>query len=259
MVIFHARPSREYPVFCSEIQLKYSDSFQFHEPFDMVNPLEYRNRKGILNYLPSQLIPRNVYFSLPNSVLTKGIEIDPHLNGLSPIGTFQTPHNIKILYGIFSSNRLKLEKSDFLFTIIDNPIDMIYSAFYYCKYITSPQSSSLLKLLCKDYFQISIEKFIDLLLDDKFNREFYYKDVKYRIIEECFYIGDLSKYHYVIFRDNLRKGLDMLSFITGIQFQCKSIQSNIIGKCSYRRNDLEKFFEKEITQYNEIRKKFLKE
>jgi hypothetical protein len=256
MVIFHARPSREYPILCGIIQTKYLDSFQFHEPFEIINRVEYKRQKGILNYSPLEQIPRRAYFSLPNSILTKGVEINPYLNGLSPSGNYQTLYDIKFLYGIFSCQRLNLFKNDFLFTIIEHPIEMIYNAFYYCKYITNYEHQSVLKLLCNDFFQINIKQFIDLLLQNKFNREFNFKNVKYKIIEECFYLGNLSQYNYIVFRENLERGLNILSLMVGINLECKMIPSKIIGDCTYRRSDLEKFFEKDIISYNEAKNKF---
>ncbi len=257
MIIYNAKPCREYPILAKEIQAKFKNHYQFHEPFEIVNVNDYKKNNGVLNYHPLQKIPDTAYFPCPETVYEKGMYIHSDLNGLISHSKFpKIPYNINFIYGVFPINRLVIHKNNFIFTLIDNPVDMIYNMFYFCKYSSSPKVKSLLRNVVGDFFQQPIEEFIDAFISEELNLEFIFNNVKYRVINEMFYLGDLSKYNYILFRDSLDAGLSNLTTLIKVRLNCHNVHSKIIENNSYRRGDLERYLKSDLEQYFLYKRKF---
>ncbi len=256
MIIYHAKLCREYPILADQIQKKCKNHYQFHEPFEIVDKNLYIKNNGVLNYHPNQKIPNIAYYPFPDTITKKpSCFIYSDLNGLVPHPKSNSAYNINFIYGIFPSSRLKNE-NNFIFTVLDNPIEMLYNNLYYFKFSTLPNTQNLLKQVIGIFFQQPIEILIDLFLEGKLQQEFLFKDIRYKLINEMFFIGDLSKYNYIAFRDSLNFGLSQLSLQIRTRLNCDKIDSKIIQKCNYRKNDLETYLKNDIEQYYIYKTKF---
>lgn len=258
MIILHSRPTREYPILAKEIQYKCRNHYQFHEPFEIVNPLSFTKQDKILNYPPGTQLPKQAFFCAPSSVTTHDGKMNTQLSGLIPYAQYQIPYNINIIYGVFPEKRIIYDKN-FVFTCIEHPADMLYKMYYYNKFTLADNKISSLKILTGDFFNISIEKFIDLFLDNQIaDRVFMFQNIGYKVIKDYYITQRLDKYNYILFTDNMEKGLDNLGYHIGVRFYCPSnIKPRICGEFSYRRSDVELFLKDQIDEYNIARQKFI--
>ena len=106
MIIYQASPSRLYPIVLQEIlnTIKMK-SDEFHYPFQVKSIYKWFNQNNLL----------------------QGIHKD-----------CQHIRNDGFLYGVFSNSHLNLEKQDFIFSILNHPIDHIYECFVFSKFIRNP-------------------------------------------------------------------------------------------------------------------------
>ena len=258
MIIYHGRPCREHPIICKELVDKYTKIgiYQFHENFELINSNEYIKELGVLNYHPKQKPPKTVFFGAPHSCFVKDGILNPNMNGLSPYGLSINSYQVKIIYGVFPSNRLD-KNNNFIFTLLDNPIDYVYNCFYYFNFVSKSVSRNVLKTLCGNYFNISIEEFIDNFISNGIPN-FLYKNSNYKIIEDIFYCRNLNIYDLIIFRECPKIGFDKLNKITNLKLFCPQINSSIVRHNTYRRADIEELLKNDIFKYNEMKEKFLK-
>jgi hypothetical protein len=258
MIIYHGRPCREHPVVCKELVDKYQNIglYQFHEDFELVNSNEYTRKLGVLNYHPKQKIPERVFFGSPHSCFTVDGILNPNMNGLSPYGLSVNAYKVKIIYGVFPSNRID-KNNNFVFTLLDHPIDYVYNCFYYFNFVSKSVSPNALKTLCADYFNIFINEFIDNFIANGIPN-FRYKDSSYKIIEDIFYCRNLDIYDLIIFRESPEIGFNKLNKLTNLKLSCPRIDSSIIKNNTYRRADLEELLKNDVIKYNEMKEKFLK-
>lgn len=259
MIIYHARPCREYPILSNQIQNKYNNLgiYQFHEAFEMIDITRYEKKIGILNYSPLQTVPNYAYFPAPNSITTKTGLIDPSLNGLYPMGKYNKQYKINFIYGIFPRSRIKKTDNTFIFTVLENPIDYIYNSFSYSKFSSLNNCTSSIKHLAGNFFNCNTEKFIDnFILNSIPNFKFQNND--YKLIDEIFYCKCLNLYDFIVFRENLEIGFKKLKDMTRLNLSCPKINSSIIKNNNYRRADLEELFKDDIIEYNKMKEKFLK-
>ena len=235
MIIFQATPSRLFPpVFESilnQIKIPWQD---FHYPY-------------LVKKYEDWLNPNNILTGIPEDCL--------HIR------------NDGFLYGVFASSHLNLQEGDFVFTLLNHPVDQVYECFTYLKFSqnqSGPRTDENLEKNPQDrYFaeievfktleDATLEKFIDLVLQD-FDFSFKYKDIDYMPIRENIYgFSDLSHFSHVGKYSDLETTFKKLSEVLGHELKAPEIDKTLAFQGDfYRRADLEKKFKQQIDFYEKI-------
>lgn len=231
MIIYQVTPCRLYPDILKNILSSIRiESLDFHYPFDLKNDNDYTN-------------PNNIMKSIPK--------------------TFKHLRFDGFLYGSFNSLHLNKNEQDFVFTIINDPVDHIYEIYAYwnfVKYIEDRHPSSniwqhkmgieLIKI--KNF--LSIEEYIDSILEQK-EISIKYKDVEYQVTKEIIFGYKRSNFNYIGTLSNLDKTMEKLSeiFNSKILNLKKPYYINAYNGVYYRKDDLKKIFEEQIDFYNSLK------
>lgn len=226
MIIFQAHPSRLYPkVLLNILNNTNFNNEEFHYPFLVKRKLDIINSNNILNGIT---------------------RFDKH------------ERSSDFLYGVFSSCHLNLHNEDFVFTVLNNPVDQIYEAFAYysfCRNNINKLNSNAIQQakVINEIPSISLEKFIDLVLDDS-EFTFNYKGVNYYPIKEAIYGFDnfdhfnyIGKYSYI---NHLFHILN-IKFNLNIPFIKQEKLYSFVGE-KYKWNLLNKKFKKQIDFYKKL-------
>jgi hypothetical protein len=180
------------------------------------------------------------------------------------------------LYGVFTSSHLNLEKDDFVFTLLNHPVDQIYEVYSYLNFTQNeegPRSDE--KLVDNPHFsnaeypyehryaaerkvmgsmpKISLELFIDAVLSDV-DLSFNYFDIHYQLIRENVYgFSDLSHFNYVGKYSNLEHAYSKLNSVFNTELEIpKDVRPLAFQGEQYKRELLEKKFENQIEFYNQL-------
>jgi hypothetical protein len=235
MIIFQATPSRLFPIviqsILNQIEIK---SDEFHYPYIVKKYNNWFSKNNILTGIPKECL----------HVRTEGF-----------------------LYGVFSSTHLNLEKDDFVFTLLNHPVDQVYECFTYLKFTqkkSGPRSEENLKINPQDrYFKeievfqklesFSLERFIDLVLED-FDFSFNYKDIEYHSIRENIYgFSNFSHFSHIGKYNKLNNTFQKLSEIFKLKIKPPEVHKFLSFEGNfYRRNDLEKKFKNQIDFYENL-------
>lgn len=235
MLIFQATAARLFPDVTYRILETKIDSIEFHYPFILNNEKDWLTQNNILHAIPQR---------------AKHIRSE------------------KFLYGVFSSIHLNLHKNDFVFTIMNDPVDQVYECFAYLKYVIqkedkkkddnrtltcSNQAKKAQSEALSQFNFASIENFVDKVLDD-FDFSFEYLGVSYKSIRENIYSFDnFSHLNYIGKYNNLDKTFEKLSEIFNKKILPPEDKKSLSYKGEfYRRKDLEKKFKDKIDFYNSI-------
>ena len=230
MIIYQVTPCRLYPEILQNILNSVKmESVDFHYPFDLKNDNDYKNPNNIL-----QSIPKNF----------------KHLrfNGF--------------LYGSFNSTHLNKKTEDFVFTLLNHPVDHIYEIYAYWYFVKNIEKNHKHNIrqhwmgieLIKNNELLSIEEYIDAILDKKY-LFIKYKDVEYEITKEILFGYNPSNFDYVAKLSNLDDFFIKLSevFNTQISNLKKPYYINAYKGEYYRKKDLELMFKDKIDFYNSIK------
>lgn len=242
MIIYRATPFRSYPVLINSI-LK-STNIKNQEFWSILKP---ENNVDYNKKLIEEVVPSNVKHH--------------RFNGF--------------LYGAFDSQHLNTKENDFIFSIINHPVDNIYELYarrsrlileynnYYKNYMIN-QNYIPNDWTCKDSFGektikmakenkiLSEEEFIDLFLEEK-TINIYCDSIKYKIIDEIIFGYNPKKLNYVGKLSNLNKCYKKINkiFNTNINFPQEIKIKSYIGNY-YRRKDLEKLFKDQVEIYENL-------
>jgi hypothetical protein len=235
MIIFQATPSRLFPIviesILNQIQLRIDE---FHYPYIVKKYEDWLKPNNILTGIPKECI----------HIRTEGF-----------------------LYGVFASSHLNLRENDFVFTLLNHPIDQIYECFSYLKFTQNkcgPRSEENLKKNPKQrYFKeievfgnlekMTLNKFIDLVINDH-DFSFNYEDIEYQSIKENIYgFSDFSHFSHVGKYSDLKTTFKKLSEVFKVQLKTPEIDKLLaFNGDSYKRSDLEKKFKQQVDFYNKI-------
>lgn len=191
------------------------------------------------------------------------------------------PKNLKhnrfdgFLYGAFDSEHLNTKENDFIFSIVNHPVDNIYELYarrsrlifeyndYYknhsanknyvpknwtCKH----QFGDTTIKLAKENKMLSEEEFIDSFLEEK-EINIYFDSIKYKIIDEIIFGYNPKQLNYIGALSNLNKCYKKINeiFNANINFP-KEIQIKSYVGNYYRRKDLEKLLKDQIEIYQNL-------
>ena len=235
MIIFQATPSRLFPPvlqsILSQINMTYND---FHYPYLVKKYENWLNVNNILTGIPKEC----------KHIRTDGF-----------------------LYGVFSSCHLNLEKDDFIFTLLNHPIDQVYECFTYLKFTqdqSGPRAQESLEKNPKERYlaeievfktleDATLERFVDLVLED-FDFSFEYKDIEYLPIRENIYgFSDFSHFSHVGKYSELDKTFEKLSEAIGYEMKPPIFDKSLSFQGDfYRKDDLIKKFKNQIDFYEKI-------
>lgn len=168
MIIFQGQASRLYPEVLSNILNNINvNTEEFHHPFWVKRSLEVINTNNILN-------------------------------GITKYHKHDRAN--EFLYGVFSSCHLNLEKEDFVFTLINHPVDQVYEAYCYYSLLRGDDLSNVpnervhaQKRAFDQMPNLDLDQFIDLVLEDS-NFSFNFCGINYEPIVENVY--GFSNYDY---------------------------------------------------------------
>jgi hypothetical protein len=235
MIIFQATPSRLFPVVIESILNQTNiEHNEFHYPY-------------IVKKYEDWLKPNNILAGIPKESL------HVRTNGF--------------LYGVFSSTHLNLENNDFVFTLLNHPVDQVYECFTYLKFTQDqigPRNDENLEKNPQDrYFAeievfkmlegVTLEKFVDLVLED-FDFSFKYKDIDYMSIKENIYgFSDFSQFSHVGKYSDLETTFKKLSEVFQCELKAPEVDKTLAFNGDfYRRSDLEKKFKQQMDLYEKI-------
>lgn len=239
MIIYRAIPFRSYPVLINSILT--SINIENQEFWSILKPekdIDY-NKKLI-----EEVVPPNLKHN--------------RFNGF--------------LYGAFDSQHLNTKENDFIFSIVNHPVDNIYELYarrsrlileyndYYKNYMVN-QNYIPNNWTCKSSFGketikiakenkiLSEQEFIDSFLEEK-AINIYCDSIKYKIIDEIIFGYNPKQLNYIGTLSNLDKCYKKINeiFNTNINFPQEIKIKSYVGNY-YRRKDLEKLFKDQIDYY----------
>lgn len=239
MIIYRAMPFKGYPIIIKSILDAVTiDSQEFWSILKPKNEEDYEKK------ISKNIMPKNL----------KHIRFDG------------------FLYGAFDSQHLNLKKNDFIFTVINHPVDHIYEVYarinrllieyknysmdrncpsmnWTCKF---PFTEDNLKV-SKENQILSEQEFIDSFLDEK-EITISCDLINYKIIDEIIFGYDYKKFNYVGAISNLNKSCKKINdiFNKKIYFPIDISELSYIGNY-YRKKDLEKLLAPQIDFYNSIK------
>jgi hypothetical protein len=237
MVIFQALPSRLFPVVVNAIlpHLGEKQVLEFHYPYYVKRYEDWLKPDNILRGLPRECVHQR-------------------FDGF--------------MYGVFGSDHLNIKpEEDFICTLLHHPVDQVYECFAYLYFThktcgprteenvrNNPWARYLAEIeIFKGFEDVSLERFIDLVLQD-FDFSFDYKDVQYLPIPENIYgYGRKHYFNYIGKYTELEPFFKKLSSVLEINIPLpKDQRANAFKGEYYKRDLLEKKFEKEIHYYNNL-------
>jgi hypothetical protein len=226
MIIFQGHPSRLYPLVLDNILSNTNfTNEEFHYPFLVKRRLDVINTNNILDGIT---------------------RFDKH------------ERSNDFLYGVFSSCHLNLHDEDFVFTLLNNPVDQIYEAFAYysfCRDNINKLSSNAAQQskVINQIPQIYLEEFIDLILDDS-EFVFNYRGINYYPIKEAIYgFDNFDHFNYIGKYSHVNHLFHILNikFNLNIPFIKKETLYSFKGE-KYKLDILNKKFKKQIDFYNKL-------
>lgn len=230
MIIYQVTPCRLYPEILKNILISTGiESMDFHYPFDLKDDENYNNKNNIMRSIPKNF--KHLRF-----------------NGF--------------LYGSFNSLHLNRENKDFVFTIVNNPIDHIYEIYAYWNFVKHIENRHPLSNiwqhkmgieLIKNNQFFSIEEYIDAILNQNL-LSIKYKDVEYEITREIIFGYNPSNFDYIGKLSSLDKAFLKLSevFNSRISDLKKPYYINAYNGHYYRRKDLEDLLKPQLDFYNSL-------
>lgn len=226
MIIFQAHPSRFYPEVLSNIlnNTNFTNE-EFHYSFLV------KNRLDVVNV---------------NNILNAPTKFDKH----ERLNDF--------LYGVFSSYHLNLRDEDFVFTVLNHPVEQIYEVFAYYSLIRGNinklnADGTQQSMVFNQIPSISLEEFIDLILDDS-ELMFNYRGINYYPIKEAIYgFDNFDHFNYIGKYSHVNHLFHTLNtkFNLNIPFLKKRKLYSFTGE-KYKLNLLNKKFKKQIDFYNKL-------
>lgn len=226
MIIFQAHPSRLYPKVLSNIlNNTVFENEEFHHPFLVKRKLDIINTNNILNGIT---------------------RFDKH------------ERSKDFLYGVFSSCHLNSNHEDFIFTVLNHPVDQIYEAYAYYSFCKE-NANQLNNNVCQQNKvmnhipSISLKEFIDLVLNDS-DFAFNYKGISYYPIREAIYgFDNLEYFKYIGKYSHINHLFHTLNikFNLNIPFIKQEKLYSFAGE-KYKLNLLNKKFKKQIDFYKKL-------
>jgi hypothetical protein len=226
MIIFQAHPSRLYPKVLSNIldNTNFTNE-EFHYPFLVKRRLDIINTNNILNGIT---------------------RFDKHERSKS------------FLYGVFPSDHLNLHDEDFVFTLLNNPVDQIYETFAYYSFCRDnlnklSNNAGQQSKVINEIPSIGLEEFIDLVLDDS-EFMFTYRGVNYHPIKEAIYgFDNFDHFNYVGKYSQVNHLFHTLNtkFNLNIPFMKREKLYSFAGE-KYKLDILNKKFKKQIDFYKKL-------
>jgi hypothetical protein len=235
MIIYQAQPARLYPHILESIlpNIKMQKD-EFHYPFQVKSIYKWLNQNNILTGIPKDSL----------HIRTDGF-----------------------LYGVFSSSHLNLQLNDFVFTILNHPVDHIYETYIYFKFSRNPITPNFFArndernldpvIAQTKVFQtledFTLEKYINLILED-YDFSFKYLDIDYLTAKEAIYgFSDFSHFSHVGKFSELEKTFKKLNQIFNVELHIpQDLRVNSYVGEYYKRDLLEQKFKKEIEFYENL-------
>jgi hypothetical protein len=236
MIIFQAVASKLFPVIINSILDKIEiRSDIFHYPYIVKKYRNWHDKNNILMGIPENC----------KHIRTDGF-----------------------LYGVFTSSHLNLEKDDFVFTLLNHPIDQVYEVYSYLSFTQNecgPRTDERIidhinhsKYLAeREVFglmpKISIELFVDAVLNDV-DLSFNYFDIHYQLVRENIYgFSNLNHFNYIGKYSNLEHAYSKLSKIFNVELEVpKNVRTLSYEGEHYKRKELEEKFKDQIEFYNRL-------
>jgi len=235
MIIYQAQPARLYPNILRSILPNINmQADEFHYPYQVKSFYKWFNKNNILTGIPKDCL----------HIRTDGF-----------------------LYGVFASSHLNVQPSDFIFTVLNNPVDHIYETYAFFKFTRNPitpnfsaRSSNInIDRMCaqakvfQTFEDFSLEKYINLILEDH-DFSFKYLDIDYLTAKEAIYgFSDFSHFSHVGKFSELEKTFKKLNEIFNVELSIpEDLRVNSYIGDYYKRDLLEEKFKKEIEFYENL-------
>jgi hypothetical protein len=241
MTIFQGLPSRLYPRVLDAIllALEGQKTFEFHYPYNVKKYEDW-------------LKPDNILRGIPIDCMHQRFDC--------------------FMYGVFNSTHLNIKpEEDYIFTLLHDPIDQIYECYAYLQFThnacgprikenltqdkrNAPQRHLAEVEIYKNFENVSIERFVDLVLED-FDFSFTYKGIEYVPIPEIIYgYGKTNYFNYIGKYTELDLFFKKISSVLSVEIKPPQDQRpNAFKGEFYKRDLLEKKFEKQIHFYNNLK------
>jgi hypothetical protein len=248
MIIYQAMAGRLYPKVVNTILHGLLEinmpAGEFHYPYELIDEKDYSNKNNIL-----QMIPKSVKH--------------PRYQGL--------------LYGVFPTHHLNIRKGDFVFTVLNHPVDNIYELYTYWKFTrnsTGPRMPDKVKVAEdenpaklysaeKEAFCSSKDWELEDYIEKILNKETIYiehKDVKYEFMSEMFYgYKTIDHFDFMGKFSDLPKTFNKLEKVLNCEFEIQdqphTEDQNKINSYSgihYKRKELEELLKDQIEIYENL-------
>jgi hypothetical protein len=226
MIIYQGSVGRLFPLIAKRILENVNPSLECHFPFILNNEKDWFDSNNILRAIPKKA----------KHIRTNGF-----------------------LYGVFGNSHLNINSDDFIFTILNHPVDQVYECFAYIKHITNDLSENFNSLkrsqsiALKQFSDVTIEQFVDLVLYD-FDLSFDYLGISYSPIKENIYGFDsYDHFNYVGRYDNLDPIFEKISEVFGKTIQPIEERKHLSYTGNYYKRDLlEEKFKEKIDFFNQL-------
>ena len=225
--------------------------YQIHEPYTTVNNKDEiaALESGAIIHKLSDKVPRYVSYN-PDM---KNCNYKTNGRGGN--------RYVDFCYGVFSKDRLEENETDFVFTIVKNPVKRIYDLYHYMqhemKLIGDGTRKDIMRDAAKDYVNMSLEEFIDDFIYKDGNLEFKIYGIIFRLIDECVLFRNVPKYNFVGLDSYLQLSLHILGKFIGFDIPWEgrvTKPSTVTKECLYRYSELENILSRDLECYHSFKK-----
>ena len=268
-----------FPYVSTALSTRYSNRSEFTRTFVFENEkdIETLSKAKLLMHKRNENIPINIRELLENYengyTLSKNFNIsNEYLNVYKKNkNNFDSRYKFDLIYGVFDPKAIPdnlYSKNNFIFSLIDNPLDQIYTVYSYFSFALSRDFNKYSGAKDDSYWKLyhamaenypTIEKFIDTFIEKR-KIEFTYNNIKMRLTDHYFSLNDYRKFNYIGKIDTEENTLKSIKYISKKlklnlldNFEWKSMTGWLHKtKGDYRKKELEVILKEEIDFFNNL-------
>jgi hypothetical protein len=261
MIIYQVQPNRSYPIIVNAFAKKYCNIYAFK------HLLKFKSKQDEVSAFDKNMI----YYS-PENLMVRSKHDSHFLKKFYREGFPEnnSKQNIDFVNGIFPNNKHQKNKTDFIFTTLDHPLNQVYNWFFYLKNINKicsnlqtnkvylesyegyqygPQETMISQVF-KNFS--TLEEYIDNFIFNNGNLSCSYNNLNFSFIDEVFHASHFDTLDFCGLMnnyENLNKSMEKISkylFIEKLDLSKYNPISSITKDSEYRKKELESLLEKDI-------------
>lgn len=280
MIIFCTQPTVMFPYVSTALSSRYQNYSEFTKTFVYENEEDIKKTFDLkLNYHKrSEEIPLNIreFIDYQNEgyFLSKNFNVgNNYLNIYNKQKyKFDSRYKFDLVYGVFDPlaipKHLFLNNTNFIFSLVDHPLNQIYTVYYYFAFATSRDFNKYSGAKNDSYWSLyhsltqqypTLEKFIDTFIEKR-KIEFLYDNIKMALTDHYFSFKNYKNFTYIGKIDTEENTLKSLKYISNElklnlldNFEWKSLSGWLHkSKSEYRKDELKIILKDEIEFFNNL-------